>query len=75
MQRTVPQHIIVLGAGNFGTCLAQHLAERGHQVTIWARSQRVCEAINRERRNPRYLSHISLHPNISSVDVLSPDLI
>ena len=75
MHKNAPQRIIVLGAGNFGTCLAQHLAEKGHLVTLWARSRIVSEAINLEKQNPRYLSHIRLHANISSVDVLSPALI
>ena len=47
--------VAVLGAGNFGTCLAL-LCAREHDVRIWAREPEIAEAINLERRNPRYLS-------------------
>ena len=47
----------VLGAGSFGTCLAL-LCAREHDVRIWARDPELADAINRERRNPRYLSDV-----------------
>jgi glycerol-3-phosphate dehydrogenase (NAD(P)+) len=47
--------VAVLGAGSFGTCLAL-LCAREHDVRLWARERELAEAINRERRNPRYLS-------------------
>jgi glycerol-3-phosphate dehydrogenase (NAD(P)+) len=47
----------VIGAGSFGTCLAI-LAARAHDVKIWSRRDDVASAINRDRRNPRYLSDI-----------------
>jgi len=49
----------VLGAGSFGTCLAL-LCARRHDVTIWARNPAIADAINRERRNPSYLSDVEL---------------
>ena len=49
----------VLGAGSFGTCLAM-LAAREHDVKIWSRREEVARSINRERRNPRYLSEFEL---------------
>ena len=49
----------VLGSGSFGTCLAL-LCARRHQVTLWARDPDLADAINRERRNPRYLSDVEL---------------
>src|SRR5512134_2328124 len=55
--------IAVLGAGSFGTCLAM-LAAREHEVTIWAREPAVARAIERERRNPRYLSEVELPPTL-----------
>jgi glycerol-3-phosphate dehydrogenase (NAD(P)+) len=56
--------IVVLGAGNFGTCLAQHLASRGHQVKIWHRDAAVVEAINSVHRNPKYLNFCELSDKI-----------
>jgi glycerol-3-phosphate dehydrogenase (NAD(P)+) len=51
--------VAVLGSGSFGTCLAVLAAER-HDVVLWARRPELAEAINRERRNPAYLSEIEL---------------
>lgn len=56
--------IAVIGAGGWGTTLAQVYAERGHSVTLWARSQVRAEEINRLRENPIYLPGIPLHPSI-----------
>ena len=74
MQRVDVESVFVLGAGNFGTCLAQHLASLGHQVIIWARSPDMSEAINKKRHNPKYLKNILLHENISSVHQLSKEV-
>jgi glycerol-3-phosphate dehydrogenase (NAD(P)+) len=49
----------VIGAGSFGTSLAV-LAARAHDVRIWSRREDVAASINRERRNPRYLSDLEL---------------
>jgi glycerol-3-phosphate dehydrogenase (NAD(P)+) len=59
----MPIPVAVLGAGSFGTCLAL-LCAREHDVTIWARDPALAEAINREHRNPRYLSDVSLPEGI-----------
>jgi glycerol-3-phosphate dehydrogenase (NAD(P)+) len=59
----------VLGAGSFGTCLAM-LSARAHDVKIWSRRQDVAEAINRDRRNPRYLSDFELSERIEATSDL-----
>jgi len=51
--------VAVLGAGSFGTCLAR-LCAREHDVTIWSRDPTLADTINREHRNPRYLSDLEL---------------
>jgi len=61
--------IAVLGAGSFGTCLAL-LCARNHDVEIWSRDPDLAERINRERRNPRYLSDLEIPPNVHA----TPDL-
>jgi glycerol-3-phosphate dehydrogenase (NAD(P)+) len=48
----------VLGAGSFGSCLAILCADRGHDVTLWARDAALVDAIASQRRNPRFLKHI-----------------
>lgn len=66
MQWKKSEPICVLGAGNFGTCLAQHLASMGHKVFIWARSSEVAESINSNHINPKQLSHVSLNSTIEA---------
>lgn len=55
----MPVPVVVLGAGSFGTCLAV-LCAREHDVTLWARDPAMAAAINREHRNPRYLTDVEL---------------
>ena len=55
--------VAVLGAGTFGTCLAL-LAARAHDVTLWARDAAMADAMQRERRNPKYLSEFALPGNV-----------
>ena len=50
----------VLGAGSWGTALAAHFAGAGHEVVLWARDPDLCEEINRERVNSRYLEGVAL---------------
>jgi glycerol-3-phosphate dehydrogenase (NAD(P)+) len=47
--------VAVLGAGSFGSCLAILCADRGHDVTLWARDEALIGAIAKNRRNPRFL--------------------
>ncbi len=57
--RRMASPVTVLGAGSFGTCLAM-LCSRERDVMLWARDAEVAEAINRERRNPRYLRDVEV---------------
>lgn len=54
----------VIGAGSWGTALAQLLAGNGHNVGLWARKPEVVKAVNTEHHNPRYLTEIALSENI-----------
>jgi glycerol-3-phosphate dehydrogenase (NAD(P)+) len=65
-----PVQCAVLGAGSFGTCLAILLAEKGYAVDLWARDPAVAEAINRHRRNPRYLTDHRLPETIRATSDL-----
>ena len=62
--------ILVLGAGNFGTCLANHLATEGWNVEIWARSQAIVDSINNDHKNPKYLSTIKLAPTLRAINTI-----
>lgn len=57
-------HAIVLGAGSWGTALAQLLASNGHRVTLWMRDAVQADAINESRENTRYLEGARLHDGI-----------
>lgn len=54
----------VIGAGSWGTTLANLLCENGHEVTIWAREPEVVEGINSSSRNPFFVNHLCLHKNL-----------
>lgn len=56
--------ITVLGAGSWGTAIAQHLSGAGHQVRIWAYEPEVAQAINEQHENTRFLSGVALHPEL-----------
>ena len=64
----------MIGAGSFGTCLAVLLAERGYSVDLWARDPALAAALNRHRRNPRYLSEYKLADEIRATDSLEEAL-
>ncbi len=46
----------VIGAGAWGTALADLLARNGHEVSIWAYEWDVVESINRSHLNRRFLA-------------------
>jgi glycerol-3-phosphate dehydrogenase (NAD(P)+) len=54
----------VIGAGAWGTALAQMLASDGRDVLIWAFEPEVVTAINSDHRNPAYLPSADLSPAI-----------
>ncbi|MGH7672382.1 MAG: NAD(P)-binding domain-containing protein, partial [Gemmatimonadales bacterium] len=52
--------VAVVGAGAWGTALADLLARKGETVTLWAREPEVVEGINREHRNELFLPGAAL---------------
>jgi glycerol-3-phosphate dehydrogenase (NAD(P)+) len=54
----------VIGAGAWGTALANLLANEGFDVALWAFEREVCEDILEERQNKVFLPGIPLSPNI-----------
>lgn len=61
----------VLGAGAWGTALAQMIASDGRDVLLWARRSECADEINRARANSRYLPAITLHDSIRATGELS----
>ncbi|HET8613351.1 MAG TPA: NAD(P)H-dependent glycerol-3-phosphate dehydrogenase [Sphingomonas sp.] len=53
----------IIGAGAWGTALAQVAAANG-PVTLWARSAELAATIDREHANPAYLPGVPLSPAI-----------
>ena len=52
----------VLGAGAWGTALADLLARNGHEVALWAFEADVVAGINERHENARFLGGAPLHP-------------
>ncbi|KAJ7170114.1 glycerol-3-phosphate dehydrogenase [Mycena filopes] len=65
--------VLILGAGNFGSCLADHLGDSDHSVFLWSRDKIVVEHFNTQHRNPRYLPEHDFSKNIKAVGPDLPD--
>ncbi len=50
----------VLGAGSFGTTLAVHLANAGHDIRLWGNNVGDLAALERDRENRKFLPGIAL---------------
>ncbi|ASY43668.1 MAG: NAD(P)H-dependent glycerol-3-phosphate dehydrogenase [Pseudomonadota bacterium] len=61
----------VIGAGAWGTALAQLLAADGQAVTLWALETEVVDAINGGHENPLYLPGIKLAPSIRATGAMA----
>ena len=62
------ESVAILGAGAWGTALAQVAAAGQRAVTIWAREPEVVEGINSAQENPLFLPGIRLNPVIRATD-------
>lgn len=61
----------VIGAGAWGTALAQLMAADGREVALWALEADVVDAINDARENPLYLPGIPLAPSIRATGAMA----
>ena len=61
----------VLGAGAWGTALAQVCARAGLPVTLWAREAEVVAAVNDERGNPLFLPGVVLEEGVRATGDLA----
>lgn len=62
--------VSVLGLGNWGTALAQHLASKGIGVLGWCKNPEMAASINERHRNDYYLSGVQLSPNLTATTSL-----
>lgn len=60
------ESVAVLGAGAWGTALAQVAAAAGRRVLIWAREPEVVRSINESHENTLFLPGIPLNPGIQA---------
>ena len=66
--------VAVIGAGSWGTALAQVAARNGHEVRLWARREEVAQAINETHRNPDYLRDADLLETVVAVSAVDEAL-
>ncbi len=63
--------VAVIGAGSFGTVLADVAAHNACDVRLYARNPELIVAINQTHRNPQYHPELELHESVTATDDLS----
>lgn len=61
----------MVGAGSWGTTLADLLARNGHLVHLWAREPEVVASINAEHENEVFLTGARLAPSLAAVPTVA----
>jgi glycerol-3-phosphate dehydrogenase (NAD(P)+) len=56
--------VAILGAGAWGSAVGKVVADKGHDVTIWALEHDVVDDINIRHQNKRFLPDVSLPPSL-----------
>ena len=64
----------VIGAGAWGTALANVLATNGHAVALWAREPDVVEAVNSSHETPRFLPGACVSDRVRATGVIADAL-
>ena len=54
------KQVAIVGAGSFGTALAVHLGQAGHEVHLWARDPALADELQRRRVSTTYLPGVEL---------------
>ncbi len=60
----------VVGAGAWGTALANLLSENGHATTLWAFEADVSESVNGAHENRRFLAGVPLHAGLQATSLI-----
>lgn len=68
------ESVSVIGAGSWGTALAQQLAGRQYKVKLWGRNNAHIADINKSHCNTRYLPSVALSINITAYDSIADAL-
>ena len=61
------RRVAVLGAGGWGTAVAATFAKAGVETRLWGRDAGVCDTINAESRNLRYLPDVPLPTSLRAM--------
>jgi len=63
--------VVVLGAGQWGTTMAQVLCDAGNHVLMWGRSQELVDEVNEKHTNSKYLDENVLPLGLRATTSLS----
>lgn len=61
----------IVGAGAWGTALADLVARNGHRAVLWAREPDVVADVNAHHTNSRFLNGAALSPSLTATDDLA----
>ncbi len=77
-KRNQLKKIAVLGAGSWGGTIAEHLAQQGHNVTVWHRNEEELKQMSEKRTHP-FLDDLQFSRSIRFVesmnDLKQPELV
>lgn len=62
--------VAFIGGGSFGTALAVQLGHKGNEVSIFDRDINVCNDINNNKRNDKYIKDLIIPDNITAYNDL-----
>lgn len=60
----------MIGLGNYGSAVANLIANNGYPVLAWEHNAAVVQQVNDERKNDLYLPGVALHEDITATDDL-----
>ena len=66
--------VTVLGAGAWGTTMAQVLTDAGNDVLLWGRNQSVIDEINTSHTNENYIPQVILPTHLRATSAISEAL-
>lgn len=64
------EKIAVLGAGSWGSVLANLLAENGHETVLWSHDEEQVETLNKSHLNPNYMGDFKYTESLKSTSVM-----